>query len=99
MTPTLAPSQRARARWISWNSPRAPASPMSIASTNPAVTPARWAPSPEAVVDAGTATLWVIERSLVGRSFYERGGWALDGSRRDAVWGPEVRYAKALAPA
>jgi hypothetical protein len=46
----------------------------------------------------GTATLWVIERNLVGRSFYERAGWAPDGSRRDAVWGPEVRYAKALAP-
>jgi len=43
-------------------------------------------------------TLWVLEDNPRARSFYERGGWAVDGGRKaEARWGvraPEVRYRK-----
>ncbi|MDX6477398.1 MAG: hypothetical protein QOH95_2909 [Gaiellaceae bacterium] len=44
------------------------------------------------------ATLWVLEDNPRARQFYERAGWALDGSRKaEERWGvraPEVRYRK-----
>lgn len=46
------------------------------------------------------ATLWTLERNEIGRAFYDRSGWALDGSRQEEQVGPdvlpEVRYAREL---
>jgi GNAT superfamily N-acetyltransferase len=47
------------------------------------------------------AYLWVLEDNPRARTFYERAGWATDGSRkaeeRFGVRAPEVRYRKELA--
>lgn len=47
------------------------------------------------------ATLWTLERNVLGRTFYDRTGWALDGVRQEEQVGPdvlpEVRYARGLA--
>ncbi|WP_162605533.1 GNAT family N-acetyltransferase [Jiangella ureilytica] len=47
------------------------------------------------------ATLWTLEGNALGRAFYDRSGWALDGARHDEQVGPdvlsEVRYARGLA--
>lgn len=47
------------------------------------------------------ATLWTLERNQLGRAFYDRSGWALDGARQEEQVGPdvlpEVRYARELA--
>lgn len=59
------------------------------------------APS-EAARDAGIerAVLWVLVGNMRARRFYERGGWAADGARRDSAIGPEfvpqLRYARQL---
>lgn len=46
------------------------------------------------------ATLWTLERNVLGRAFYDRSGWAPDGVRQDERVGPdvlpEVRYAREL---
>lgn len=46
----------------------------------------------------GRVTLWVLERNLAARRFYERVGFAPDGARRETrLGGPplvELRYAK-----
>jgi GNAT superfamily N-acetyltransferase len=51
--------------------------------------------------DYREATLWVLEDNPRARSFYERGGWSVDGARKTELrWGvraPEVRYRKVLA--
>lgn len=49
-------------------------------------------------------SLWVLEKNAAGRAFYERGGYAPDGARKElprlppAAGGPvaELRYIKAL---
>lgn len=47
------------------------------------------------------ATLWTLEGNALGRAFYDRSGWALDGAQQDEQVGPdvlsEVRYARELA--
>jgi GNAT superfamily N-acetyltransferase len=42
------------------------------------------------------AVLWTLEANGLARAFYERHGWAADGARREHLWGPEVRYRRAL---
>jgi GNAT superfamily N-acetyltransferase len=47
------------------------------------------------------ATLWVLERNALGRSFYERGGWRPDGTVREEREGGgdpvvELRYRRPL---
>ncbi|GAA4436297.1 GNAT family N-acetyltransferase [Phytohabitans houttuyneae] len=46
------------------------------------------------------AVLWVLADNAHARGFYERGGWAPDGVRRDDFIGPalvhQVRYARPL---
>ena len=48
------------------------------------------------------ATLWVLEENLRARTFYERSGWSLDGTRKAEEWwgvrAVEVRYRKLLVP-
>lgn len=75
------------------------------------VAPERWgrgvggvllAAAEELLVARGyeAATLWVLETNLPTRRFYERRGWAVDGSRRTEVLGgaevEQVRYGCAL---
>ena len=47
------------------------------------------------------AVLWVLEGNARARRFYERGGWAFDGTVRDAPMGAEttrqLRYVRSLA--
>lgn len=47
------------------------------------------------------ATLWTLEGNALGRAFYDRTGWALDGARQEERVGPdvlpEVRYSRGLA--
>lgn len=46
------------------------------------------------------ARLWTLERNTLGREFYDRSGWVLDGVRRDERVGAdvlaEVRYTRDL---
>ncbi|SDS30374.1 GNAT family N-acetyltransferase [Jiangella sp. DSM 45060] len=46
------------------------------------------------------ATLWTLEGNALGRAFYDRSGWAPDGTRQVEQVGPdlltEVRYAREL---
>lgn len=46
------------------------------------------------------AVLWVLDGNVRARAFYERGGWAFDGTARDAPMGGELtrqlRYARGL---
>jgi ribosomal protein S18 acetylase RimI-like enzyme len=46
------------------------------------------------------ATLWVLETNALARTFYERGGWRLDGATQDEHLGStslhEVRYRRPL---
>ena len=46
--------------------------------------------------DYTCATLWVLEGNARGRGFYDKGGWAPDGSRQmldfDGTELPEIRY-------
>ena len=46
----------------------------------------------------GRAVLWVLAGNERARRFYERGGWAFDGTVRDVAWGDEMtrqlRYAR-----
>jgi hypothetical protein len=48
-----------------------------------------------------SAVLWVLEPNVRARRFYERGGWAFDGTTRDEEMGGEMthqlRYARRLA--
>jgi hypothetical protein len=48
----------------------------------------------------GDATLWVLDENVRARSFYERGGWRLDGATKDDDRGSfvlkEVRYRTAF---
>jgi GNAT superfamily N-acetyltransferase len=47
--------------------------------------------------DAGEAFLWVGERNVRARRFYEREGWAADGASRESPLGPmELRYRRSL---
>jgi GNAT superfamily N-acetyltransferase len=49
--------------------------------------------------DAGEAFLWVGERNVRARRFYEREGWAADGESRPSGLGPsELRYRRSLEP-
>ncbi|WP_191499251.1 GNAT family N-acetyltransferase [Mycobacterium simulans] len=45
------------------------------------------------------ASLWVLDRNVRARRFYERDGWWFDGTRRTATYGSvpleEVRYRRA----
>jgi GNAT superfamily N-acetyltransferase len=47
-------------------------------------------------VGVAEASLWVLDRNVVARRFYERDGWRFDGTRRAATYGnvpvEEVRY-------
>ena len=47
-----------------------------------------------------SAVLWVLEPNVRARRFYERGGWAFDGTTRDEKMGGEMthqlRYARRL---
>ncbi|GGL07120.1 GNAT family N-acetyltransferase [Mangrovihabitans endophyticus] len=49
---------------------------------------------------ASSAVLWVLAANAAARRFYERCGWAADGTRRDGQIGnvltPQVRYRRAL---
>jgi GNAT superfamily N-acetyltransferase len=51
-------------------------------------------------VGATAAALWVLDGNVGARRFYERDGWAFDGTRRTHTWGgapaDEVRYRRAL---
>ena len=38
----------------------------------------------------GRAVLWVLEGNERARRFYERGGWAFDGTVRDVPWADEM---------
>ena len=44
------------------------------------------------------AVLWVLEGNTLARRFYERGGWAFDGTVREVPWAGEMtrqlRYAR-----
>jgi ribosomal protein S18 acetylase RimI-like enzyme len=46
------------------------------------------------------AVLWVLEENARARQFYERGGWSLDGARKETVRDGharhEIRYRRAL---
>jgi GNAT superfamily N-acetyltransferase len=54
------------------------------------------------LADYVEATLWVLDDNPRACRFYERAGWAPDGSTKaEERWGvraPEVRYRKSLAP-
>jgi GNAT superfamily N-acetyltransferase len=47
-------------------------------------------------VGVTAAALWVLDGNVGARRFYERDGWAFDGTRRTRTWGGapahEVRY-------
>jgi hypothetical protein len=36
--------------------------------------------------------LWVLEGNSRARRFYERGGWAFDGTTRDVPYGDETAH-------
>ena len=58
---------------------------------------------PALAVHGSRAVLWVLERNARARRFYERGGWAADGTTRTEAIGGEpvaqLRYGRSLTAA
>jgi GNAT superfamily N-acetyltransferase len=61
-----------------------------------------WAVGELRAAGVGTARLWVLEQNLRARRFYERRGWAADGTSRVVEFPPhplDLGYALALQSA